>query len=197
MILWSIEYGESPNLGICKPKNEFQLWVPFQLSGSSLNLGFAFQPLPSKNTLRFEKNGRHTKNFTEGRNTKKLEKKGRHTETSQNALRCENMVGAPKTSRKSWNTKTLKRVVDTPKWATIQSNVERNPKHKLRSSKYTSTPRARAKTTGCRSAGLGPLGSKGLALFFRRRGIHICHQNDSWNLPARVINRIPTFWLPL
>ena len=132
-----------------------------------------------------------------GRNTKKLEKKGRHTETSQNALRCENMVGAPKTSRKSWNTKTLKRVVDTPKWATIQSNVERNPKHKLRSSKYTSLPRARAKTTGCRSAGLGPLGSKGLALFFRRRGIHICHQNDSWNLPARVINRIPTFWLPL
>ena len=76
MILWSIEYGESPNLGICKPKNEFQLWVPFQLSGSSLNLGFAFQPLPSKNTLRFEKNGRHTKNFTERSKHQKTWKEG-------------------------------------------------------------------------------------------------------------------------
>ena len=56
-------------------------------------------------------------------------------------------------------------------------------------------PRARVKTTRCRSAGLGPVGPKGLACLneswnvivyplriFRRRGIHICHENDSWNM---------------
>ena len=56
-------------------------------------------------------------------------------------------------------------------------------------------PRARVKTTRCRSAGLGPVGPKGLACLneswnvivyplriFRRCGIHICHENDSWNM---------------
>ena len=52
-------------------------------------------------------------------------------------------------------------------------------------------PRARVKTTRCRSAGLGPVGSKGLALL-----------NESWNATkssegAGSVFRIPTFWLPL
>ena len=46
-------------------------------------------------------------------------------------------------------------------------------------------PRARVKTTGCRSAGLGPVGSKGLALL-----------NESWNVIICPLPKAQDPYLP-